>query len=138
MAAGNAGVYEIDMSTGQMWSSDQFKALVGPEALERTKINPFGLYLEEEPGKASENWDRVVNSSNVEGLDTRIYRPDGMGRWVRVVTRVQRDATGRPTRAVGLMLDIHSHKMQELALVEAKKLAEAATIAKSAFLATMS
>jgi PAS domain S-box-containing protein len=138
MAAGNAGVYEIDMSTGQMWSSDQFKALVGAEALERTKINPFGLYMDEEQGNVRESWDRVVKSSNVEGLDTRIYRPDGMGRWVRVYTRVQRDGTGRPTRAVGLMLDIHSHKMQELALVDAKKLAEAATIAKSAFLATMS
>src|SRR5262249_24010776 len=32
----------------------------------------------------------------------------------------------------------HSQKMQELALIEAKKLAEAATVAKSAFLATMS
>ncbi len=138
MAAGGAGVYEIDMSTGQQWSSDQFKALVGPEALERTKVNPFGLYMDEEQPIVRESWDRVVKSANVEGLDTRIYRTDGMGRWVRVYTRVQRDATGRPTRAVGLMIDIHSQKMQELALIEAKKQAEAATVAKSAFLATMS
>ncbi|HEV7689433.1 MAG TPA: ATP-binding protein [Hyphomonadaceae bacterium] len=138
MAAGSAGVYEIDMSTGQQWSSDQFKALVGADAMERAKTNPFGLYMDEEQATVRESWDRVVKSSNVEGLDTRIYRPDGVGRWVRVFTRVQRDGTGRPTRAVGLMLDIHSHKMQELALVEAKKLAEAATVAKSAFLATMS
>jgi signal transduction histidine kinase len=36
------------------------------------------------------------------------------------------------------MLDIQQQKSQELALIEAKKQAEAATIAKSAFLAAMS
>ena len=52
--------------------------------------------------------------------------------------RVQRNEHGVPTRAIGLMLDIQQQKAQELALIEAKKQAEAATIAKSNFLASMS
>jgi len=52
--------------------------------------------------------------------------------------RVQRNEHGVPARAVGLMLDIQQQKQQELALIEAKKQAEAATIAKSNFLASMS
>ncbi|RYG24473.1 MAG: response regulator, partial [Burkholderiales bacterium] len=71
-------------------------------------------------------------------IDTRIYRPDGKGRWVRVFTHIQRNANGLQTRAVGLMMDIHDQKEQELALIEAKAQAEAATIAKSNFLASMS
>jgi CheY-like chemotaxis protein/nitrogen-specific signal transduction histidine kinase len=43
-----------------------------------------------------------------------------------------------PVRAVGLMIDIQEQKLQELALIDAKKQAEAATIAKSNFLASMS
>jgi CheY-like chemotaxis protein/nitrogen-specific signal transduction histidine kinase len=41
-------------------------------------------------------------------------------------------------RAIGLMLDIQEQKRAELALLEAKREAEAATLAKSNFLATMS
>ena len=33
-------------------------------------------------------------SHEVESLDTRIYHPDGQGRWVRLFTRVERDAAG--------------------------------------------
>jgi CheY-like chemotaxis protein len=51
---------------------------------------------------------------------------------------VQRNAAGENIRAVGLMLDIHERKQQELALIEAKQQAEAATVAKSNFLASMS
>src|SRR5262249_13310423 len=63
---------------------------------------------------------------------------DGEDHWVRVFIRVQRDAHGVPLRAVGLMLDIDQQKRQELALIEAKREAEAATVAKSSFLASMS
>jgi len=138
MAAANAGVYEVDMRTGQRWSSDQFIRLVGPEAMERLALSPFGLYHDDEQAKVRESWERCVRSQAVESIDTRLYRPHGDGHWVRVFTRVEHDANGHPVRAVGLMLDIDTQKRQELALVDAKLLAEAATVAKSNFLASMS
>jgi signal transduction histidine kinase len=52
--------------------------------------------------------------------------------------RVQRNEHAIPVRAVGLMLDIQEEKQAELALIEAKRQAEAATVAKSNFLASMS
>ncbi|MDP3740431.1 MAG: ATP-binding protein [Hyphomonadaceae bacterium] len=138
MSAANAGVYEIDMRSTGRWSSEQFKALAGPEAMARQDIDPFGLYHDDEKQRVRESWDRCLRSNAVESIDTRIYSPDGDGHWVRIFTRVQRNALGEPVRAVGLMLDIDTHKRQELALVEAKQQAEAATIAKSNFLASMS
>ena len=138
MAAANAGVYEIDLQSGDRWSSDQFKQIAGEEALERQKHHPFGLYVDEEQAAVRASWDRCLFSNAVESIDTRIYHPDGQGRWMRLFTRVHRNATGQHTRAVGLMLDIHEQKQQELALVEAKVQAEAATVAKSNFLASMS
>ncbi|MDP3494928.1 MAG: ATP-binding protein [Hyphomonadaceae bacterium] len=138
MAAANAGVYEIDLKSGDRWSSEQFKQIAGEEALERQNVNPFGLYMDEEQSAVRDSWDRCLVSNAVESIDTRIYRPDGKGRWMRLFTRVHRNASGQHTRAVGLMLDIHEQKQQELALVEAKMQAEAATVAKSNFLASMS
>jgi len=138
MNAARAGVYEIDMRTGDRWSSDQFVELAGEAAMERQSRNPFGLYMDEEQPIVRASWERCLRSTAVESLDTRIYRPDGEGRWVRLFTRVQRDAAGNNIRAVGLMLDIHEQKQQELALIDAKQQAEAATVAKSSFLASMS
>lgn len=138
MTAASAGVYEIDTVTGDRWSSEQFKQLAGEEALERQNRNPFGLYMDEEQAKVRASWERCLTSDKVESHDTRIYRPDGKGRWMRLFTRMQRGPTGRNIRAVGLMLDIHEQKQQELALLKAKAEAEAATVAKSNFLASMS
>jgi PAS domain S-box-containing protein len=138
MSAAGAGVYEVDLKSGQRWSSEQFDALVGEAALERAASHPFGIYPDDEQERVKESWERCLRSNTVEGIDTRIYRPNSDGHWVRIYTRVQRDAAGRPARAVGLMIDIHEEKQQELALLEAKKQADAATIAKSNFLASMS
>lgn len=138
MTAAGAGVYEIDTVTGDRWSSEQFKQLAGEEALERQGRNPFGLYMDDEQPRVRASWERCLTSDRVESHDTRIYRPDGNGRWVRLFTRMQRNVAGRNVRAVGLMLDIHEQKQQELALLKAKTDAEAATVAKSNFLASMS
>ena len=85
-----------------------------------------------------ESWERCLRSQEVESIDARLYRPNGGEQWVRIFMRVQRNEHGVPVRAVGLMLDIQEQKQQELALIEAKQQAEAATIAKSNFLASMS
>jgi PAS domain S-box-containing protein len=138
MTAASAGVYEIDTITGDRWSSEQFNQLAGEEALARQARHPFGLYMDDAQASVRASWERCLTSDKVESHDTRIYRPDGKGRWVRLFTRMQRGPTGRAIRAVGLMLDIHEQKEQELALLEAKMQAEAATGAKSNFLASMS
>ena len=138
MAAARAGVYEIDLKSGDRWSSEQFKEIAGEEALARERVNPFGFYMDEEQPAVRASWERCLRTNAVESIDTRIYRPDGIGRWMRMFTRVQRNAAGEHVRAVGLMLDIHEQKEQELALVEAELQAEAATLAKSNFLASMS
>jgi PAS domain S-box-containing protein len=138
MAAAHAGVFEIDMLTGKRWHSDQFASLAGEEALHRQETHPFGLYADDEQARVRESWERCLRTGAVESIDTRLHRPGGEGHWVRVFIRIVRNAAGEPLRAVGLMLDIDVQKRQELALVEAKLQAEAATRAKSNFLASMS
>jgi signal transduction histidine kinase/CheY-like chemotaxis protein len=138
MQAAHAGVYEIDLRTGDRWGSEQFRSLIGPEGMARGDTDIFGIYMDDELPRLRADWLRCLESEAVQVTETRVYRPDGVGRWVRVFMQVQRGPGREPIRAVGLMLDIHDQKQQEIALVEAKQQAEAATVAKSNFLASMS
>jgi len=138
MSAASAGVYEIDLRSSERWTSPQYQALAGQEALARHAMMPFGMYHDDDIPPVRESWERCLKSRGVESIDARLYRPNGGEQWVRLFMRVQRNEHGVPVRAVGLMLDIQQQKAQELALIEAKRQAEAATIAKSNFLASMS
>ncbi|MDP3740634.1 MAG: ATP-binding protein [Hyphomonadaceae bacterium] len=138
MSAASAGVYEIDLRSSERWTSPQYQALAGADALTRHAMRPFGMYHDDDIAAVRESWERCLRSQEVESIDARLHRPNGGEQWVRIFMRVQRNEHGVPTRAVGLMLDIQQQKQQELALIEAKQQAEAATIAKSSFLASMS
>jgi signal transduction histidine kinase/ActR/RegA family two-component response regulator len=138
MSAASAGVYEIDLRSSERWTSPQYQALAGQEALARHAMRPFGMYHDDDMTAVRESWERCLRSQAVESIDARLYRPNGGEQWVRIFMRVQRNEHGVPFRAVGLMLDIQEQKQQELALIEAKQQAEAATVAKSNFLASMS
>ncbi len=138
MSAASAGVYEIDLRSSERWTSPQYQDLAGSEALARHSMKPFGMYHDDDINIVRESWERCLRSQEVESIDARLYRPKGDEQWVRIFMRVQRNEHGVPVRAVGLMLDIQEEKLAELALIEAKKQAEAATVAKSNFLASMS
>ena len=83
-------------------------------------------------------WDKHMQEGEPFGPEYRIARPDGKEVWVQASAKLFTDEAGRPRRLIGAASNITYRKTQERALVEAKNAAEAANLAKSAFLATMS
>ncbi len=84
---------------------------------------------------------RLWETGEVE-MDFRVAAPDGgadgTARWLRARGRTVTDADGLTLRADGLVQDITAQRTAEAALALARDAAEAATKAKSRFLATMS
>ncbi|NDY90428.1 ATP-binding protein [Ideonella livida] len=68
----------------------------------------------------------------------RIVLPDGRLRWLEGSAYLERDPQGRPTRVIGFSRDVTAARMAREALETALAAAQAASQAKSRFLATMS
>ncbi|MDE2487330.1 MAG: response regulator [Alphaproteobacteria bacterium] len=83
-------------------------------------------------------WDAHARGEGSYRPEYRVARKDGREVWAAGSVRLLLDDEARPIRMVGALQNITARKRTELALVKAKEEAEAATRAKSAFLATMS
>jgi PAS domain S-box-containing protein len=129
-----AGVYSIDLLASRYDCSPEFIAICG-------RAMAAGEFADEVWNAAHpddhERIRQVVKTAREENrgfsVETRIIRPDGEIRWV-LVTAMRMN----PVLVAGLVMDITDRKNSEIALAEAQSRAEAASAAKSAFLAAMS
>ncbi|MFC3070369.1 ATP-binding protein [Phenylobacterium soli] len=83
-------------------------------------------------------WERHLRDGTPYNPEYRTIRSDGKVVWAAGSARMITDENGRVVRLIGALQNITERKQAEQALVRAKEEAEAATRAKSAFLATMS
>ena len=89
-------------------------------------------------GPAVEQWRASLATGEVYETEFRIRRFDGEDKWHLVRAIPERNASGAVVRWIGTNTDIDAQKRAELALAEAKAVAEEANVAKSTFLANMS
>lgn len=141
LGAARAGVYEIDHERGSFWGSPEFHRMMGRQidyedvrAAAWPMIHPD----DREQFYAASADKRGAGDWNGHEYDVRLLSPSGEVRWARVFHEVRRDAAGQARKAFGLVLDIDEKKRAELALVAAKRVAQAASEAKAQFLANMS
>ena len=71
-------------------------------------------------------------------VENRIRHKDGSYHWLLTLGKAMRDASGRPVRLIGTVLDITDRKRLEAELRRAKEAAEAANRSKDEFLANVS
>jgi two-component system sensor histidine kinase/response regulator len=130
--AAGFGVFHIDLATRQVIGSAAWRALEGFDAGENP-VSVEQLARQVHPSDRAEVTDayrRVLEKGEDLRVDFRSVHTDGSVHWRRLCAQLQLDR-GKPARIIGAIIDI-SH---EKAMLEA---AEAASRAKSAFLATMS
>ena len=102
--------------------------------------NPQLCFEQIHPEDLANFWEAV--GINIETLSTlryewRIITPSGKIKWLHANLRSERRANG-DTAWYGIVSDVSDRKQMEIALAQAKELAESANRAKSEFLANMS
>ena len=139
LTAARAGVFVYDYAKDEYWLSQDARDLVGAEgvaAIAETG-NPLVIYHPDDMAQMRYMGSASRDAGQAISREARLARKEG-ALWVRVYWQTECDAAGEMVRGVGLLLDIDEQKRQELALTEARRLAESATASKSKFLASVS
>ena len=137
MDAARAGVFETDFDTREFWCSPEFEAIVGRRF---SFDEAAGIWPTTHPDDVERVSQAIADSGggDLASAEWRILTPSGEYRWIEARAIVHAREDGSVRKLVGVVVDIHERKVQELALVEAEQAAQAAVEAKSQFLANMS
>ncbi|HVK16020.1 MAG TPA: PAS domain S-box protein [Fimbriiglobus sp.] len=135
------GIWDWDLRTDEVYYSPRWKAMLG--------------YADDEVAGRIDEWRRLVHPDDLPraeatlqayqarqaphyGLEVRMRHKDGSWRWVYTRGVAMWDESGRPYRMAGSHTDVTAWKAVEEELRQARVAAEAASRAKSDFLASMS
>jgi len=139
--ASAAGIWDEDLRTGVVTVSAAYATMLGyaPGELPTDGRYWASLIHPAERDRVVEECALRLREVGRVSVEFRMRAKDGSYRWVlRQGNVVERDARGEPQRIVGTHMDLTARRAAEDELRAAKEAADAASRAKSSFLATMS
>jgi PAS domain S-box-containing protein len=133
------GHWSADLTTGTLQWSDEIYRIFGQDpACFTPSIETFHRSVHPDDLEMLRESERHAVATGVHDVVHRIVRPDGAVRYVHELARAQIGADGEMVRLTGTVQDVTELKQTEHAMLQAKEAAEAASRAKSEFLASMS
>lgn len=118
LAAGQAGAWSWDLTTNALQWSDEYFRIFGfqPGSFQPTiEAGLLRIHQEDLPQVEAAIRHAVDHCLPIDVVHRLIW-PDGSLHWVRGVSRVFDDESGKPVRMAGLAIDITAQKQAELQL----------------------
>jgi signal transduction histidine kinase len=136
--ASKAGTWDWDIEAGTFHWSDEFLKIFGMPKGTRAGFEEWKKALHPEDveiasGRIQESIDNQTDLQN----DYRIVLPGNVIRWIRSTGKTFY-ISGKPTRMIGLCMDVTTQKEIELELIKARNMAEESDRLKTAFLNNIS
>ena len=97
LTAAGAGVFEYDFKLKSLWTSPEFRGLLGDELLASVDTDPMGVYHPDDRRRAIALFSHAGPDSPGP-IDVRIVRPEGSSIWVRLYWQTELDAAGESGR----------------------------------------
>ncbi len=122
--AATAGVWDWDMTSGELSWSDEAFQLFG---LEPGSLDPTGerwlsvVHPDDRERVKTEVFSCLIDNQEFFQMEYRIMRPDGAMRWIEDRGQIFYGADGKPVRMLGINIDITRRKETEETLQEADR-----------------
>ena len=123
--AAKAGVFETDFVNRTFWSSPEFEQIIGqPLTYDVAAMRVWPMFHQDDHQAVFEVVHAALETLTIGPFEVRVVLPNGDSRWIDLRSVVHRSEDGKTAKVVGLILDIDTRKRQELALEEARELAQ--------------
>ena len=133
------GHWSADFGSGKLrWSEEIYRIFGQDPARFTPSVDAFDRQVHPDDLALVNDSVRRAAETGSQDVVHRIVRPDGEVRYVHELANAQSGADGQVLRMSGTVQDITELKRAEHAMLQAKEAAEAASRAKSEFLASMS
>jgi PAS domain S-box-containing protein len=134
------GLWDLDLINDTVWYGPRYEAMLGYELgeLEVSREAIAKMVHPDDQANRDRNIEQHLRHNSVYDVEFRMRHKAGHYVWVRSRGQAERDASGKPLWVAGSMQLITDRKLAEQQLVDAKLAAEAASRAKSSFLANIS
>jgi PAS domain S-box-containing protein len=133
------GLWELDIASDLVWCSPRLALLLGYTAAQLAAKNFLrSLIHADDAAKLANVSLRHYRDNAPFDLEVRLQTLGGEYRWYRARATAERDAAGRALKLSGSLQDVTEARAAREELMRATEAAEAASRAKSAFLANVS
>jgi len=111
----NMGIWEWDIRKNEIWATDARRSLLGWSASGKVTFEDFisGIHPEDRNRIRRTIDDAIARRKDYEA-EYRLVLPDGVVRWMAMRGSVHVARNGKPTRVLGISIDITAHKQAEL------------------------
>ncbi len=117
-SASNSGVWDWDILTNTIFWSEEYYQLYQLDAtIEPTYENWLSCIHPEDREQTHQQTLEAVAEASELRIEFRVIRPDGI-RWFAAIGQVFCNEKNKPTRMIGIAIDITKQKQAEIALVQ--------------------
>jgi len=114
-AAVNLGIWEWHLATNEIWATNARRAVLGWPSTGKVTFEDFISRVHPEDRSRIR---QTINDAVCDGKDYeseyRLVLPDGIVRWMSTRGSIQFDSAGKPSRLLGISIDITARKQAEL------------------------
>src|SRR5205823_1171267 len=114
-AAVNLGIWEWHLATNEIWATNARRAVLGWPSTGKVTFEDFMSQVHPEDRSRIR---QTINDALRDGKDYeseyRLVLPDGIVRWMSTRGRIHFDSAGKPSRLLGISIDITARKQAEL------------------------
>ena len=111
----NLAIWEWDLTTNEIWATNARRAILGWPARGNVTFEDFMSHVHpEDRGRLQQTINHAIYDRKDYDSEYRLVLPDGIVRWMSGRGSVQFNADGKPTRLLGISIDITARKQAEL------------------------